>query len=153
MNSTSNNSIASGSDPVITKSEEFINGNGENDEKYQPTTLTEAEIAAEVCHIAGNPTFCKVVKAALKMENQSEITKKSFADLMSLPTREYLDLTVVPILTSALIYLGKERPVNPIIALASFLIKNKAEYEASYDPGQATLLSNVTSSRELLITK
>ncbi|XP_057656366.1 uncharacterized protein LOC130893926 [Diorhabda carinulata] len=127
------NSVAelSESDEVIGALEE----DNDDSDNFQPTTFTEAEIAKEVCHLAGNATFCKIVKAALRMENLTENPKKTFADLMSLPTRQYLDITVVPILINALTYLGKERPVNPILSLAAFLIKYRSVYESNYDPG------------------
>ncbi|CAG9767007.1 unnamed protein product [Ceutorhynchus assimilis] len=64
------------------------------------------------------------------MENQENGTKKTRVDLSSLPTRQYLDQTVVPILMSALSYLAKERPAAPITALAEYLVKNKDSYEA-----------------------
>lgn len=66
----------------------------------------------------------------LEMENQENPIKKNRADLSSLPTRQYLDQTVVPILMSGLSYLAKERPAEPINALADYLLKNKASYES-----------------------
>lgn len=98
-------------------------------EKHRSSLLTDEEIAAEVCHLAGNPTYCKIIQAAIKMDNQTNIPKKNRMDLSCLPTRQYLDQTVVPILMSGLCYLSKERPPEPIIALAEFLIKNKDLYE------------------------
>lgn len=100
-------------------------------ERQHSTILSDQEIAAEVCRLAGNPTYCKVVKAALKMDNQENIRKKNAIDLSCLPTRQYLDQTVVPIVTSGLSYLAKERPPEPIIALAEFLIKNRSNYDDS----------------------
>uniref|UniRef100_UPI0001AB2939 Protein dpy-30 homolog n=1 Tax=Homo sapiens TaxID=9606 RepID=UPI0001AB2939 len=50
-------------------------------------------------------------------------------DLQSLPTRAYLDQTVVPILLQGMAVLAKERPPNPIEFLASYLLKNKAQFE------------------------
>lgn len=100
-------------------------------ERQHSTILGDQEIAAEVCRLAGNPTYCKVVKAALKMDNQENICKKNSIDLSCLPTRQYLDQTVVPIVTSGLSYLAKERPPEPIIALAEFLIKNRRTYDDS----------------------
>ncbi|XP_050307532.1 protein dpy-30 homolog [Anthonomus grandis grandis] len=102
-------------------------------ERRHSSILNNTDIAAEVCHLAGNPTYCKIIKAALKMENQETITSKSKEDLSCLPTRQYLDQTVVPILMSALSYLAKERPPEPIIALSEFLIKNKDAYEGVGD--------------------
>lgn len=97
--------------------------------KTHSAVLDSKEVAAEVCNLAGNPTYCKIVKAALRMENQDTTTKKNRVDLSSLPTRQYLDQTVVPILMSALSYLAKERPPEPITALAEYLVKNKTSYE------------------------
>lgn len=51
------------------------------------------------------------------------------ADLSSLPTRQYLDTTVVPILLQALSQLAKERPASPIEFVAKYLLQNKAQYE------------------------
>ncbi|ENN80357.1 hypothetical protein D910_10761 [Dendroctonus ponderosae] len=63
------------------------------------------------------------------MDNQANIPTKNRMDLSCVPTKQYLDQTVVPILMSGLCYLSKERPPEPIIALAEFLIKNKDQYE------------------------
>ncbi|RZF44447.1 hypothetical protein LSTR_LSTR002220 [Laodelphax striatellus] len=57
--------------------------------------------------------------------------KKSRVDLQSLPSRQYLDQTVVPILLQGLSALSKERPPDPINYLAAYLLKNKAQYDAS----------------------
>lgn len=42
-------------------------------------------------------------------------TKKSRLDLQSLPTRQYLDQTVVPALQQALSVLSKERSAHPVL--------------------------------------
>ncbi|VDN02376.1 unnamed protein product [Thelazia callipaeda] len=49
----------------------------------------------------------------------------------TIPTRQYLDQTVVPILLQALGALAKERPPNPIDFLANYLIKEKARFSSS----------------------
>ncbi|CAN7999864.1 unnamed protein product, partial [Ixodes hexagonus] len=54
---------------------------------------------------------------------------KMDSDFHSLPTRQYLDQTVVPILLQALSTLAKERPPNPIEYLANYLIRNKTQFE------------------------
>ncbi|XP_054839089.1 protein dpy-30 homolog [Eublepharis macularius] len=59
----------------------------------------------------------------------AEKTSKQKVDLQSLPTRAYLDQTVVPILLQGLAVLAKERPPNPIEFLATYLLKNKAQFE------------------------
>uniref|UniRef100_A0A3Q2XWE1 Protein dpy-30 homolog n=1 Tax=Hippocampus comes TaxID=109280 RepID=A0A3Q2XWE1_HIPCM len=58
-----------------------------------------------------------------------EKTCKQKVDLQALPTRAYLDQTVVPILLQGLAVLAKERPLNPIEYLAAFLLKNKAQFD------------------------
>ncbi|XP_014255581.1 protein dpy-30 homolog [Cimex lectularius] len=72
--------------------------------------------------------------AAKIIQNEKEAaehppTKKSKVDLQSLPTRQYLDQTVVPILLQGLQTLVKERPPDPISYLAAYLMKNKQLYE------------------------
>ncbi|KAM5165474.1 protein dpy-30 homolog isoform 2-T2 [Mantella aurantiaca] len=56
-------------------------------------------------------------------------TSKQKVDLQALPTRAYLDQTVVPILLQGLSVLAKERPPNPIEFLAAYLLKNKTQFE------------------------
>lgn len=65
------------------------------------------------------------------METKEDVPKRSTVDLSKLPTRQYLDQTVVPILLQGLAYLAKERPAEPVNALANFLLKHKANYEQS----------------------
>lgn len=72
------------------------------------------------------------------MEKESESSggpaKKSRVELQSLPTRQYLDQTVVPILLQALSSLAKERPSDPINYLAGYLLKNKGQYDNGSAP-------------------
>lgn len=51
------------------------------------------------------------------------------SSLNSLPTRQYLDQTVNPILLQGLKVLAKDRPADPINYLAQYLLKNKAKYQ------------------------
>ncbi|XP_063056054.1 protein dpy-30 homolog isoform X2 [Engraulis encrasicolus] len=55
--------------------------------------------------------------------------KLDLQTLQTLPTRAYLDQTVVPILLQGLSVLAKERPAQPIEFLAAFLLKNKSQFE------------------------
>ena len=48
-----------------------------------------------------------------------------------MPTRQYLDQTVVPILLQALSALAKERPADPIDFLAGYLKDHKARFNAA----------------------
>ncbi|XP_053556873.1 protein dpy-30 homolog [Bombina bombina] len=59
----------------------------------------------------------------------TEKVSKQKVDLQALPTRAYLDQTVVPILLQGLSVLTKERPTNPIEFLAAYLLKNKTQFE------------------------
>lgn len=61
---------------------------------------------------------------------------KMETDFHSLPTRQYLDQTVVPILLQALSTLAKERPSNPIEYLANYLMRNKSQFEHGSVNGQ-----------------
>ena len=63
--------------------------------------------------------------------HQHTPAKISKADLNGLPTRQYLDQTVVPILLEALANLAKERPRDPIDHLINYLQKHKSEHAES----------------------
>uniref|UniRef100_A0A3B5M2L4 Protein dpy-30 homolog n=1 Tax=Xiphophorus couchianus TaxID=32473 RepID=A0A3B5M2L4_9TELE len=74
----------------------------------------------------------RVVGSQRTVENEkasAEKLSKQKVDLQALPTRAYLDQTVVPILLQGLSILAKERPPNPIEYLAAFLLKNKSQFE------------------------
>jgi len=60
--------------------------------------------------------------------SQQQSTEKNKADLSTLPTRAYLDQTVVPILLQAMSQLAKERPAKPISFLAEYLLNHKEKY-------------------------
>ncbi|KAM8841972.1 protein dpy-30 homolog isoform 2-T2 [Synchiropus picturatus] len=62
-------------------------------------------------------------------EKSVEKNLKQKLDLQALPTRAYLDQTVVPVLLQGLSLLAKERPPNPIEYLAAFLLKNKGQFD------------------------
>jgi len=60
--------------------------------------------------------------------NGDSSNKKARIDVNTLPTRQYLDQTVVPILLQGVTQLSKERPPDPIEWLANYLLKNKAQF-------------------------
>ncbi|XP_048842975.1 protein dpy-30 homolog isoform X1 [Brienomyrus brachyistius] len=70
-----------------------------------------------------------VQRIAENEKSNAEKSSKQKVDLQSLPTRAYLDQTVVPILLQGLSVLAKERPPNPIEYLAAYLLKNKSQFE------------------------
>jgi len=55
--------------------------------------------------------------------------KRVKQDLQGLPTRQYLDQTVVPILLQGLASLARERPRDPIEYLAGYLLRHKREFD------------------------
>ncbi|XP_054723838.1 protein dpy-30 homolog [Uloborus diversus] len=61
-------------------------------------------------------------------EKEEVSSKKQKMDQVNMPTRPYLDATVVPILLQALSALARERPQDPIQFLADFLVRNKSQY-------------------------
>merc|ERR1712141_966317 len=65
---------------------------------------------------------------ATEKENGETAAKRPKVDLQSLPSRAYLDKTVVPILLQGMSVLAKERPPNPIEYLAAYLLKNKDQF-------------------------
>ncbi|XP_045495284.1 protein dpy-30 homolog [Colias croceus] len=66
---------------------------------------------------------------SMEKENDTNASRKSRIDLNALPTRQYLDQTVVPILLQGLSALAKERPPDPINYLAAYLLKNKSTFD------------------------
>jgi protein dpy-30 len=65
-----------------------------------------------------------------RSRNVTEAVKnvKSGKAVKGLPTRAYLDSTVVPILLEGLAALSRERPEDPIDYLIGFLQKHKKEH-------------------------
>jgi protein dpy-30 len=63
-------------------------------------------------------------------ENQKDdvTNNKQKADVSTLPTRAYLDQTVVPILLQGMSQLARDRPAKPIEYLALYLQQNKEKY-------------------------
>ena len=60
---------------------------------------------------------------------RSQSAKKPKVDLTTVPVRQYLDTTVVPILLQGLSALARERPQKPIAFLANFLLEKASEYD------------------------
>lgn len=66
-----------------------------------------------------------------KEPNKENQNKKSKADLVKLPIRQYMDATVVPSLLIGLSTLAKERPPKPLEFLGKFLLQKSKEQEES----------------------
>lgn len=67
----------------------------------------------------------------MEKDSETNASRKSRIDLNALPTRQYLDQTVVPILLQGLSALAKERPPDPINYLAAYLLKNKSTFDSN----------------------
>jgi protein dpy-30 len=61
-------------------------------------------------------------------QKDDSTSNKQKADLSTLPTRAYLDQTVVPILLQGMSQLARDRPAKPIEHLALYLQQNKEKY-------------------------
>ncbi|KAG7213709.1 hypothetical protein KM043_002943 [Ampulex compressa] len=92
---------------------------------------TEATAPAQPAVNAVSETAHKVIG----MDSDLTLTsKKSRVEVQTLPTRQYLDQTVVPILLQALSSLAKDRPPDPISYLAAYLLRNKSQYDNGGSP-------------------
>ncbi|KAH8271835.1 hypothetical protein KR044_007471, partial [Drosophila immigrans] len=60
------------------------------------------------------------------------------SDPSALPTRQYLDQTVAPVLLHGLQALARERPNDPIQFLASYLLKHSNGCDEGQAPNEAT---------------
>ncbi len=122
-------------------------------EQQSQAALTETSRAVAVAAMAGGGGGEVGTAAAENKENvEAEATKRkaddegdsatsapdskrqkpmSAAEVKGLPTRQYLDQTVVPILLEALTALAKERPPEPVDFLTEYLQKHKQDHAAS----------------------
>lgn len=89
--------------------------NNENVASEDPVVSQEAPAPAQQQQQPPQPQY-EAPQPAAKQQPQS------------LPTRQYLDATVVPILHSALSQLAKVRPEDPIQFLGSYLLENKDNF-------------------------
>jgi Dpy-30 motif len=66
---------------------------------------------------------------------ESADSKRSRTEIRALPTRQYLDNTVVPILLDGLAALSKERPGVNVIKLFSFVTDGEARLARGFSLG------------------
>jgi protein dpy-30 len=112
-------------------SADTVSETGENN--VVSTTSTE-QMEAQTAADSGEqqtPNDKTTTSADITKENNTNSQQsgdKSKPDLSTLPTRAYLDQTVVPILLQAMSQLAKERPAKPISFLAEYLLNHKEKY-------------------------
>uniref|UniRef100_A0A7E4UP84 Dpy-30 n=1 Tax=Panagrellus redivivus TaxID=6233 RepID=A0A7E4UP84_PANRE len=107
-------------------------------EPMDTTTAPAAEAAAAPARqqsqaeadAAAMPPPDKPVGATASADSSGEVKKNdqevNRIALANIPTRQYLDQTVVPVLLQGLGAVAKERPQNPIVFLAEYLLKENA---------------------------
>lgn len=64
---------------------------------------------------------------AKNAEDEKPEAEQPKQDLSKIPIRAYLDQTVVPILLQGMASLVKQRPEDPVMFLAQYLIKNNPQ--------------------------
>lgn len=100
-----------------------------------PIPAAAPPIAVELPKVTPQPSTPVVLTDSLQKliseEKEAINMPKAKADVQSLPTRQYLDQSVVPILLQGLTALSKERPAEPIDFLAAYLMKNKHMFQKS----------------------
>jgi len=99
-----------------------------------PTPVaTPTPAAVELPKVTPQPSTPVLLTDSLQKivseEKEAVLTPKAKPDIQSLPTRQYLDQSVVPILLQGLTALSKERPADPIDFLAAYLMKNKNMFQ------------------------
>ena len=92
-----------------------------------PSEQMEAQPAVDAAEQQSNEKQADTSKENAS-NSQQQSGEKSKPDLSTLPTRAYLDQTVVPILLQAMSQLAKERPAKPISFLAEYLLNHKEKY-------------------------
>jgi protein dpy-30 len=105
----------------------------ESGEKNVVSTTSSEQMEAQTAADSGeqqtsNEKNATTDTAKENNTNAQQSGEKGKPDLSTLPTRAYLDQTVVPILLQAMSQLAKERPAKPITFLAEYLLNHKEKY-------------------------
>jgi protein dpy-30 len=104
-----------------------VNTGSESGDKNVVSTTTSEQMEAQTAGDSGEQqTSSDTTKE--NNTNSQQSGEKTKPDLSTLPTRAYLDQTVVPILLQAMSQLAKERPAKPISFLAEYLLNHKEKY-------------------------
>ncbi|CAF0961494.1 unnamed protein product [Adineta ricciae] len=109
-----------------TVAESQPNSNPENGQTSVNGTETEKTSPTEAMDQQLNDS-AKVTSNGDNSKDESA-TNKQKSDVSTLPTRAYLDQTVVPILLQGMSQLARDRPAKPIEHLALYLQQNKEKY-------------------------
>ena len=109
------------------------NAGNESGEKNVVNTTPSEQMEAQTAGDSGDQQTSndKTTADTTKENNansQQQSGEKTKPDLSTLPTRAYLDQTVVPILLQAMSQLAKERPAKPITFQAEYLLNHKEKY-------------------------
>ncbi|XP_053213108.1 uncharacterized protein LOC128396538 [Panonychus citri] len=120
------NNITNGSDQSME-----VRGPVEEIEKEVPAAAVSSSVQPSIAVSAGSgpTTPGKVVQASSPTPAANGGSKKPKVDYSTLPTRQYLDQTVVPILLQGLSSLAKARPEDPTRYLANYLIEHGKDFE------------------------
>jgi protein dpy-30 len=110
-----------------------VNTGSESGDKNAVSTTTpsehmEAQPASDSGEQQTNDKPSSATDTTKENNTNSQSGEKTKPDVSTLPTRAYLDQTVVPILLQAMSHLAKERPAKPISFLAEYLLNNKEKY-------------------------
>jgi len=101
-------------------------GSESGDKNVVSTTTSAEQMEAQPASNSGeqqsNDKQATPTDTAKENNSNSQSGEKTKPDLSTLPTRAYLDQTVVPILLQAMSHLAKERPAKPISFLAEYLL-------------------------------
>jgi len=107
-------------------------GSESGDKNVVSTTTSSEQMEAQPASDAGeqqsNDKQASSTDTTKENNTNSQSGEKTKPDLSTLPTRAYLDQTVVPILLQAMSHLAKERPAKPISFLAEYLLNHKEKY-------------------------
>jgi protein dpy-30 len=93
-----------------------------------PLEQMEAQPASDSGEQQSNEKQASSTDTPKENNTSSQSGEKTKPDVSTLPTRAYLDQTVVPILLQAMSHLAKERPAKPISFLAEYLLNHKEKY-------------------------
>lgn len=103
--------------------------NGQNpSEETNETNQTSVAISDEKVSTTNEVSDQQTDDSVTNKVHNETVANKSKSELATLPTRAYLDQTIVPILLQAMSQIARERPAKPIEQLALYLQQNKEKY-------------------------